>query len=209
MIAGSDFSDVSGIAVLFRVLDTQARAAFVLDRVARVVVQNEFARHLRQTKNLFTPGERTGDRLEFVNPIAQRGFSGALSALLEPTGSTKQAVDLTMATAARPLLAELHPVALPSAGACGRAPAETGAVLILTHLDLVPAALGARLALVFSLTVRETAVASSLASPMTETEIADTLNISANTLRTHRKMIYAKLGVSSRAEFTALMARLV
>ncbi|WP_029059009.1 helix-turn-helix transcriptional regulator [Stappia stellulata] len=206
MIVGTDVSTLGGIAVLFRVLDTQARAAFVLDRMARVTAQNDFARQLRETKNLFTPCDRTGDRLEFVNPIAQRAFSGALFAVLDPTGGTKQALDMTLATATRPLLAELHPVALPSATPC---PPATCAILILTHLDMVPAALGARLRMVFSLTQRETAVAASLASPRTETEIAEGLNISANTLRTHRKTIYAKLGVASRAEFAALMARLV
>jgi DNA-binding CsgD family transcriptional regulator len=209
MIAGTDVSTISGIAVLFRILDTQARAAFVLDRLAKVAAQNDFAMQLRRTENLFTPCERSGERLEFVNPMAQRGFSSALAAVLDPTGGPKRALDLTLANASRPLLAELHPVTLPPAGSCVTQGRQTGAILILTHLDIVPAALGERLRLVFSLTERETAVAASLASPRTETEVADGLNISANTLRTHRKTIYAKLGVASRAEFATLMARLV
>ncbi|MCA1243748.1 helix-turn-helix transcriptional regulator [Stappia stellulata] len=209
MIEGTDVSSISSMAVLFRILDTQARAAFVLDRLAKVAAQNEFALHLRQTEKLFTPCERSGDRLEFVNPLAQRGFSGALAAVFDPTGSAKRPRDLTLANSPRPLFAELHPVTLPPAGARATPGRQTGAVLILTLLDTVPAALEPRLRMVFSLTERETAVAASLASPRTEAEIADGLNISANTLRTHRKTIYAKLGVASRAEFATLMARLV
>jgi DNA-binding CsgD family transcriptional regulator len=209
MFDGTDVFNISGMAVLFRVLDTQARAAFVLDRLANVAAQNDFAVHLRQTGKLFTPCERSGDRLEFVNPLAQRGFSGALAAIFDPTGSAKRPLDLTLANTPRPLFAELHPLILPPAGARATPGRYTGAVLIVTLLDKVPTALEARLRMVFSLTERETAVAASLASPRTETEIAERLNISANTLRTHRKTIYAKLGVASRAEFATLMARLV
>lgn len=207
MIAGADLSSLGGIAILFRVLDTQARAAFLLDRLARIAAQNDFALQLRRTAPLFMPQDRASERLEFVNPLAQRGFAGALATMLDPTGGPKRALELTLANAARPLLAELHPMGLMPAGT--NAGKQPGAVLILTPLDRVPAALENRLRLVFSLTERETAVAASLASPRTETEIAERLNISANTLRTHRKTIYAKLGVASRAEFATLMARLV
>ena len=55
MFEGADVSTTNGMAVLFRVLDTQARAAFVLDRLGQVTAQNDFALHLRQTERLFTP----------------------------------------------------------------------------------------------------------------------------------------------------------
>ena len=59
------------------------------------------------------------------------------------------------------------------------------------------------------LTSREAAVASKLAGALGEADIARDLNISGNTLRSHRKAIYAKLGITSRAAFSALVARLM
>lgn len=49
-----------------------------------------------------------------------------------------------------------------------------------------------------SLSVRELDVLAFLATHLSGPEIADQLNISANTLKTHTKNIYGKLGVHSR-----------
>jgi LuxR family maltose regulon positive regulatory protein len=57
-----------------------------------------------------------------------------------------------------------------------------------------------RLALVEPLTERERDVLRFLPSRLTVREIADHLHVSVNTLKFHLKVIYRKLGVSSRDE---------
>ena len=58
------------------------------------------------------------------------------------------------------------------------------------------------------LTIRELTVARYLASRLTYKEIAAELFVSTNTLKTHIKRIYQKLGVSSRAEAVIEVRRL-
>jgi LuxR family maltose regulon positive regulatory protein len=58
------------------------------------------------------------------------------------------------------------------------------------------------------LTERERDVLRLLPSRLTVREIADELYISANTLKYHLKVIYRKLGVSSRAEASAAARRM-
>ncbi|HTT89764.1 MAG TPA: helix-turn-helix transcriptional regulator [Acidimicrobiales bacterium] len=59
------------------------------------------------------------------------------------------------------------------------------------------------------LTAREIDVARFLPSRLTVREIADELYISQNTLKFHLKVMYRKLGVSSRAEAGAAARRMM
>ena len=61
----------------------------------------------------------------------------------------------------------------------------------------------------FRLTDKEAIVLEQLSGTQTEPQIAADLDITKNTLRTHRKNIYAKLNVSSRVELAMLLAILV
>ena len=63
----------------------------------------------------------------------------------------------------------------------------------------------ASLGLVETLTDREREVLRLLPSRLTLSEIADELFISMNTLKFHLKVIYRKLGCSSRAEAAAII----
>ena len=56
------------------------------------------------------------------------------------------------------------------------------------------------------LTERETAILALLPSPLSQREIAATLYVSPNTLKTHLRAIYQKLGVSGREEAVARAA---
>lgn len=60
----------------------------------------------------------------------------------------------------------------------------------------------------FRLTERESTVLEKLAGTLTEPQIAADLSITQNTLRTHRKNIYAKLNISSRVELAMLLSAL-
>ena len=57
--------------------------------------------------------------------------------------------------------------------------------------------------LVDPLSERERSVLRQLASPQDSREMANTMYLSVNTVRTHVKAIYRKLGVSSRADAVA------
>ncbi|GGE86209.1 helix-turn-helix transcriptional regulator [Stappia taiwanensis] len=190
-------------AVLFKVLDRQARAAILLDAEATVRAVNDTARDvLRQATNLFAECER----LEFAHPLTQRTFLDALEKALRPEPPASIApcefhVPRSL-NSNRPMFGELlncHPPA---------APGGADVLLILTRLDGPLPNLERRLHSAFNLTRRESTVAALLTQPLREAELAATLGISVNTLRTHRKNIYAKLEVASRNELSLLLARL-
>ncbi|WP_068315068.1 LuxR C-terminal-related transcriptional regulator [Polycladidibacter hongkongensis] len=81
------------------------------------------------------------------------------------------------------------------------------ALKIIDPVDLTKRRL-TRAELIYDLTRREAEVLRQLCSSLTEPQIAVVLNISANTLRTHRKNIYAKLHVNNRNEMLLLLSRL-
>jgi len=60
---------------------------------------------------------------------------------------------------------------------------------------------------VFGLTVRESEVASLLLQGLSNREIAESLSISEHTVKTHLKGIFHKVGVSSRGQAVARIAR--
>lgn len=60
----------------------------------------------------------------------------------------------------------------------------------------------------FRLTERESTVLKKLAGTLTEPQIAAELSITQNTLRSHRKNIYAKLNINSRVELALLLSAL-
>ncbi|MCA1299007.1 helix-turn-helix transcriptional regulator [Stappia indica] len=195
-------------AVLFDVLDRQARAAILLDAEAAVRAVNETARgFLRQAANLFVECERPPERLEFAHPLTQRTFLDALEKVRqpEPPASIAQCefhVPRSL-NGDRPMFGELLSCQPPAT------PGGTDVLLILTRLDGPLPNLERRLHSAFNLTRRESTVAALLTQPLTEAELAATQGISVNTLRTHRKNIYAKLEVASRNELSLLLARLV
>jgi DNA-binding CsgD family transcriptional regulator/PAS domain-containing protein len=82
-------------------------------------------------------------------------------------------------------------------------------VLVLIHdpeTDVAPDA--APLALLFDLTPVESAIAARLAAGVSPAEICRERGISANTLKTHRRRLYDKMGVNSQAELAHLVAGL-
>lgn len=193
--------------VLFEVLDRQARAAILLDAEATVRAVNDTARDvLRQAANLFVECERPPERLEFAHPLTQRTFLDALDKVRQPEPRASIAQHEFHVPRGlngnRPMFGELlncQPQA---------APGGADVLLILTRLDGPLPNLERRLHSAFNLTRRESTVAALLTQPLTEADLAATLGISVNTLRTHRKNIYAKLEVASRNELSLLLARL-
>jgi LuxR family maltose regulon positive regulatory protein len=77
--------------------------------------------------------------------------------------------------------------------------------LLVDEIDALPATTGHGVA--EALTEREQSVLRFLQSRLTHQEIAHQLGISANTLKTHTRTLYRKLGVTSRAEALAAAGR--
>lgn len=74
------------------------------------------------------------------------------------------------------------------------------------YLVTVDPAEPARLSITAKLTARQVEIAEYVAAGATSAEIAETLEISANTVHYHLRNIYDRLGIGSRAELARLMA---
>ncbi|WP_310618930.1 helix-turn-helix transcriptional regulator [Flexibacterium corallicola] len=81
-------------------------------------------------------------------------------------------------------------------------------LLLFKEVETEWAAKLAKLKKRFPLTDREAIVLEKLSGKHSEQDLADTLGISMNTLKSHRKNIYAKLNVSSRMELAILLREL-
>ncbi|WP_306030428.1 PAS and helix-turn-helix domain-containing protein [Stappia sp. MMSF_3263] len=203
----------TGLALVLALLDRQDRAAFIIDPQARIIAANTAAEKLtRMSSGLPATDEPAGRRLEFTNPQAQQAFASAWRQLHSGTGEPVAFAIPAGCGPAHPVYAELQRV--PGEGKEGERAAQPSLLLVLTLLDpALPdariASLRDRLRLAFRLTTREASVAAELAMPArAEEEVAARLGISTNTLRTHRKAVYAKLGVTSRAGLATLAGRL-
>ncbi|MGH9214507.1 MAG: response regulator transcription factor [Acidimicrobiales bacterium] len=86
---------------------------------------------------------------------------------------------------------------LPAPGPTGR---YVDGLLAAAYRVVPPSRAAPQAGLVEPLSDRELTVLRFLASRLTSTEIARELYLSVNTVRSHVKAIYRKLGVSSRAE---------
>lgn len=191
-------------SLLFGFLDRLNRAAFLLAPAATVLGVNESGSRLLADER---PVRKRSGRLEFIDPVVQRTFTDMLPLVLGdgvPAGAAHEFAIRAESETRRPVHAELVAVGDPArAQGDGRM-----AILMLTDLAVCLTAEIGRLATVFHLTEREATVAVMMAAPTTESQLAKALGITPNTLRTHRKNIYAKLGVSNRVELAIVLARL-
>lgn len=197
-IADSSPPGPAGTAVLFNLLDRIGRGAILIDGNAGFVSANGRAEQFLSDE---LEVRLRDNRLELVNGAAQRALLAGLAELRGSLNGESAPVQFDLlppASGARPIHAEMVTVE------------RTGFVLLmLTDLNETLITSVNHLAKVFNLTEREALIARLMASPLSETDIAASLGISLNTLRTHRKNIYAKIGVANRVELTILHLRLV
>jgi DNA-binding CsgD family transcriptional regulator len=207
-----DLAD-AGLALALGLLERQGRAAFVIGPQAQILAANATATKMTRASAGFpVTDEPAGRRLEFAHPQAQQAFASAWRQLHSGTAEPVAFVISAGCGPSHPVYAELQRV--PEGGSEGEREARQSLLLVLTLLD--PALPDARIAelreklrLAFRLTAREASVAAELAMPArAEEDVAARLGISANTLRTHRKVVYAKLGITSRAGLATLAGRL-
>jgi LuxR family maltose regulon positive regulatory protein len=160
----------------------RAAAAAALDRVTPRCVRHEVVRDLLRSRAVETHEEA----VKYVTSAVERAAAaGLLQTVASEGGEALALVELAAWRAPRPWLDRLRRAAAPSLG-----PLQTSKHLVGT------------------LTEREREVLRLLPSRLTLREIAGELSISLNTLKFHLRIIYRKLGCSSRAE-AADMARAV
>lgn len=209
-VRGDGTAVADGVRLVLDLLDSQHRAGFLIDPASTVCACNRTAEGLaRSAPGLLAGSDKTcaeagAPRLEFADPAMQRGLVRALAELARGAGPQAFAASTAQADERTGPLPGAHPPALAEVRRVGR----DMRLLVVTLLDGHIPALEGRLRLVFGLTAREAAVAAELVSDAGEETIAIRLGISPNTLRSHRKTIYAKLGVGSRAGLAALLCRL-
>ena len=157
---------------------------------------NDFARTLlAKTRQLRINAER----LEFSDLKLQREFSKAQLQLQNKTNPTQQLILRREHEFLRPIHLEIR-----------QTDTQGNNLFFIIATDLESKfQINLRKAnILFRLTQKETAVLEKLAGPQTEPKISAALNITQNTLRTHRKNIYAKLNINSRVELAMMITTL-
>ncbi len=170
-------------------LDGQARVLFINHAAASIVALRDGL--TVASGELRTATQTDGSRLRALIADAQRGSSGG-----------------TMRVA-RPSLAE--PLLLLVAPALGGRPwpveAAPAAIVFVTDPAREPRPAARRLAELFDLTATEAAVALALGNGNGVPQTAIALKISKNTVHTHLRRIFRKLGVNRQAELVRVLMR--
>ncbi|NIA68054.1 helix-turn-helix transcriptional regulator [Pelagibius litoralis] len=188
----------------FDALNQIGRAAFLVDRNGRVVRMNALADSICGLDDGLTV---RNNRLVVDAQNSQRQLREALARqICEDAGAAPAGpaiVAFTRPSGGRPYMAEITPFEFESYWTT-----ETTATALVTINDpdaqQRPKSTG-DWGKALGLTRGEWRVATTLVSSRDEGEVAATLGISLNTVKTHRKRIYAKLGIHRRAELTAIL----
>ncbi|MEP3280419.1 MAG: helix-turn-helix transcriptional regulator [Stappiaceae bacterium] len=192
------------IDTLLNSLERQHKAAFVLNTKAKIVACNTRAQSMLSERDTL---EASRNMLQIRNDGASRRLHDALMQCHGPNDLATSPIEFAFhSDKGRPLHFEI----VPFADRHGSWSGFTDPLVLVTITDLRAdlSSKAKRLGELFDLTGRELAVAGILAASADEHVASATLDISINTLRTHRKKIYSKLNLTNRAELAALIARL-
>jgi len=188
----------------FEALEQIGRAALLIDRAGRVVRMNALA------EAICAPGDGLTIRNQRLVIEAQRGQQLLRQALVNHLGenlATAPSEPLVIAvdrpSGGRPYLMEVTPFEFESYWSTGVA---ATALVIIRDPDAMQKPKTAHdWGSALGLTRSEWRVARTLVISRDEVEVAEALGISLNTVKTHRKRIYAKLGIHRRAELSAIL----
>lgn len=188
----------------FEALEKIGRAAFLIDRAGRIVRMNALAEGIcsrgdgitASNQKLLVEGARGQQLLRqaLINHlgenIAEAPAEPAVIAVERPSGR-------------QPYLVEVTPFEFESYWSTGIA---ATALITIRDPDIVQRPTTIRnWGQALGLTRSEWRVARTLVVSRDEGEVAQALGISLNTVKTHRKRIYAKLGIHRRAELSAML----
>lgn len=188
------------MAVLFDTMDRLNRGVVLLNKDGVIEAVNSAAADLITNVNYF---RIIAGRIEPVDVVAQKNFARAMEKVIDQDEPSEPSEFVIRRESE--FLRPLH-IEMVSAGQASEAANNT--LMFITDLEADWSIKILRAARIFYLTEREASVLEHLAGTETEQEIANALSITQNTLRTHRKNIYAKLNVNSRLELSILLSRL-
>ncbi len=188
----------------FDALEQIGRAAFLVDRSGRVVRMNALAEAI----SVLADGVSIrNQRLIIEAPRGQQLLRQALQAHLGEGGAEMPREAAVIAverpSGSRPYLIEVTPFEFESFSNTGVA--ATALVTIRDPDVTLRPKTTRNWGRALGLTRSEWRVARTLVVSRDEGEVAQTLGISLNTVKTHRKRIYAKLGIHRRAELSAML----
>ncbi len=180
-------------------LDRLQKGVAIVQGNGTILKYNKFAKRFFKQ----TPHIKVGSgKLEFTDPGHQREFQNAQS-LATATNDPDVQQELVLRrdeAFLRPIHIEIRPVDTEF---------DDLFFLFVTDLEIHQKINIQKAAALFRLTDKEAIVLEQLSGTQTEPLIAADLDITKNTLRTHRKNIYAKLNVNSRVELAMLLSILV
>lgn len=190
--------------VAFDALEQIGRAAFLVDRAGRVVRMNALA------EAICVLGDGVSIRNQRLIVEAPRGHQMLRQALLhrlgEGTGEPAReaaVIAVERPSGNRPYMVEVTPFEFESYWSTGVA--ATALVTIRDPDVTLRPKTAHNWGPALGLTRSEWRVARTLVVSRDEGEVAAALGISLNTVKTHRKRIYAKLGIHRRAELSAML----
>ncbi|WP_208978886.1 helix-turn-helix transcriptional regulator [Pseudovibrio denitrificans] len=180
-------------------LDRLQKGVAIIQGNGTILRSNEFAKRLfEQTPQI----KISTGRLEFTDPSHQREFQNAQS-----LATATIDLDVQQELVLRRDEAFLRPIHIDIR--LVDTDYEDLFFLFITDLEIQQQINIQKATALFRLTDKEAIVLEQLSGTQTEPQIAADLDITKNTLRTHRKNIYAKLNVSSRVELAMLLSILV
>ena len=190
----------SRLAAAYDALDCMDHGVCLLSSGGRIVFANRVARDFSQSRDVVWLGR---ERLETDTRSGKASLDGAIGAACSPLDALPRSGSVRLEKRdGRPLI--VHVIAL-SERVRGRL-VGAPAVLVLIHdQDRKRGMTASDLGAVFELTVTEGEIAVALGEGLTQGEICAVRGIGLNTLKTHRRRIFEKLGVASQSALVRLL----
>lgn len=183
-------------AAIFEELEQSANGMALVNADGRVAFANEAMKRLEASGIRITEG-----RFVLQRPASQKIFDGFLESIrsVEPLKKAKARVVTLPASGTLPLILRCSAFSLPAAVERGLlSDLRDCAIVTIVDPNVDPQAPPLEELKVLGLTARQAVLASLVGSGRNPQEIAEGLGISRETVRTHLKTIFDKLGVESQ-----------
>jgi len=193
-------------------LDALERApygVFLLDRDGDILFANQRARQiLRKNDGLTVSDQRVVAARSEDNRHLQKAIEESLKAGKGETLFAGTSLPVETDQFSRPYMIRIAPLMGPSRLLMKQRPTV---MLVVTDLDASADDIERRrdsLAALYGLTDAEAAIAVMLGEAMRPAEVCQQLRISENTLKTHRRHIFEKIGIETQAALAKIVTRL-
>lgn len=185
------------------VLDRLFLGVFILSSIGEVIVLNEEARRILSSNSCLSVG-RLGF-LEAFGDTNRKSLNSAIMAALRSASATgnseNRVVSILGASAEDPLLIEVVPL---RGDQDELEKGFTGAAVIIVDPKQTDVISTEGMAAIYNLTGAESEICRMIALGMDTDDVADSKNISRETVRTHVKRILSKTGTGNRSQLVRL-----